>query len=339
MSKTFIPGATAATRTGVGVVFAFLFYLAVALAVVTVVRGRMVDPETVSVVIAAVLVWWGACVSSARWGAVGRTLPGSRAAGGGLLLFGAAITLCALAPAWTGDPLAIGAASDQLAAPNWDHPMGTDRLGRDVLARLVYGARTTIGIALAAVLLSLLIGTAVGAVAAMAGRRTDEWIMRGVDALLAIPRLLLVLLVTAAWDNTLLLVVAVLALTGWMGVARLVRGELRHLAAAPFVEAAVAGGASRWRVVSRELLPNVAGALAVAATLNIGAVVLLESYLSFLGLGVQPPWPTLGGMVRESRATMGEAWWATVFPALGIAVTVVAANLMGEGVGESRRGE
>jgi peptide/nickel transport system permease protein len=210
--------------------------------------------------------------------------------------------------------------------------MGTDKFGRDVWSRVLHGSRVSLAIGFISVLLSVLFGTTVGAVSGFIGGWVDEVMMRIVDGLLSFPRLLFVLTLVALFTNSYLLLILVIAMTGWMGVARLVRGEIIRLKRREFIQAAVATGIGRGRLMAKHLLPNSLGPVLVAATLNVGAVILLESYLSFLGLGVQPPRPSLGGMVFEGREVLLHAWWVSAFPATAIVVSVVACNLMGDGL-------
>jgi peptide/nickel transport system permease protein len=182
------------------------------------------------------------------------------------------------------------------------------------------------------VALAVLLGLLVGVTAGYAGGLVDDVLMRVVDGLLSFPRLLLVLTLVALFSNSFVLLVVVISATGWMGVARLVRGEIIRLKRREFVQAAVATGLGGARVVVRHLLPNSVGPVIVAAALNVGAVILLESYLSFLGLGLQPPAPSWGAMVYDGREVLLEAWWVSAFPALAIVMAVVACNLMGDGL-------
>lgn len=231
------------------------------------------------------------------------------------------------------DPLAIeNAAETRFQAPSGQHLLGTDRFGRDIWARLLFGARASLGVGIVSVALAVLFGTLFGAVSGLSGRRLDDAMMRIVDGLLAFPRLLLVLVLVALFSSSYGLLIVVIASTGWMGIARLVRGEVLRLRQRDFVTAAVAGGVGRTRLVLKHLLPNAAGPVIVAATLNIGAVILLESYLSFLGLGVQLPTPSWGAMVFEGRDALSIAWWVPAFPAIAITISVVAFNAIGDGL-------
>jgi peptide/nickel transport system permease protein len=217
-------------------------------------------------------------------------------------------------------------------APSLDHPMGTDRFGRDVYSRVLFGARSSLAVAVVSVLLAVLLGTAVGVLSGYAGGLLDEIVMRAVDGLLSFPRLLAVLTLVALFSNAYPLLVVAIAATGWMGVARLVRAEILRVKEREFVQAAVATGIGRWGLIVRHLLPNSAGPMIVAATLNVGGVILLESYLSFLGLGVQPPAPSWGAMVFDGRDVLLEAWWVSAFPALAIVLAVTACNMLGDGL-------
>ena len=187
-----------------------------------------------------------------------------------------------------------------------------------------------------AAVLAVTLGTFVGLVAGTWGGAIDAVLMRLVDALLAIPRLFVLLLVLAVWDRVPLpALVLLLGLTGWYGTSRLVRGEALRLHREEFVRAAEALGAGRWRIAFRHLLPNVAGPVLVAATLGVGDVILLEAGLSFLGLGVRPPTPSLGGMILESRSVFATAPWTSIFPGLAIVLTVLSVNLVGDALRET----
>lgn len=232
-------------------------------------------------------------------------------------------------------------ATTRYLAPSAEHPMGTDKFGRDVYSRVLYGARTSLSISVISVALAVLLGVVIGGFSGYAGGWVDDVVMRFVDGLLSFPRLLFVLTLVALFSNSYLLLIAVIAATGWMGAARLVRGEVLRVKKREFVQAAVATGMGRVRLVLRHLLPNSIGPVIVAGTLNVGGVILLESYLSFLGLGVQPPQSSWGAMVFDGREVLLEAWWVSAFPAAVIVVAVVASNLMGDGLRDAMdvRGE
>jgi peptide/nickel transport system permease protein len=249
-----------------------------------------------------------------------------------------ALVLAAIAAAATLGPLVL---PDPLAQPcvltcrnlppSLAHPFGTDDLSRDVLARVANGGRISLAVAILAVGLSVTLGAAVGLVAGYWGGAVDAALMRLVDAALAIPRLFLLLLVLAVWEQApVATLIVLIGATGWFGTGRLVRGEVLRLREETYVRAAEALGANRRRIIFRHLLPNTAGPLLVAATLGVGDVILLEAGLSFLGLGVQPPTPSWGGMILDAKSLLGAAPWAGIFPGLAIVITVLSANLFGD---------
>ena len=208
---------------------------------------------------------------------------------------------------------------------------GTDHLNRDILSRVVHGGRISLAIAGLAVLLSATVGALVGVVAAWVGGWVDVILMRLVDGALAIPRLFILLLLLVVWEQIPLgALILALGTTGWFATSRLVRAEVLRLREEDFVRAARGLGASGWRTIFRHLLPNAAGPLLVAATLAVGDVILLEAGLSFLGVGVQPPTPSWGGMVLEARPLIVSAPWTALFPGGAILATVLAVNLLGE---------
>jgi peptide/nickel transport system permease protein len=212
------------------------------------------------------------------------------------------------------------------------HLLGTDRFGRDVWTRLVYGARVSLGVGAFAVLLSIAIGLVVGAVAGHWSGPVRTLLLGITDFALALPRVVLLLLFAALWRPSTALVIVVLGVTGWMSVARLVYGEVRSLGVRPFVEGARALGASRARVLWRHVLPNGLTPVIVAAALGIGNAIMLEAGLSFLGLGVQPPTPSWGNMIASGRDTLVNAPWVATAPGLALALVVVACTLLGDAV-------
>jgi peptide/nickel transport system permease protein len=216
-------------------------------------------------------------------------------------------------------------------APGPDHPFGTDQLSRDVLSRVVSGARISLAVAALAVGLSVTLGAGVGLVAGYWGGVLDAVLMRFVDGALAVPRLFLLLLVLAVPDRVPLgALILLIGTTGWFATSRLVRAETLRLREEAFVRAAEALGASRGRVIVRHLLVNAAGPLLVAATLGVGDVILLEAGLSYLGLGVQPPTPSWGGMILDGRPVLEAAPWVSIFPGVMIVLTVLSTNLVGD---------
>jgi peptide/nickel transport system permease protein len=229
------------------------------------------------------------------------------------------------------DPLAQPDILGGSVPPGLGHPFGTDQLSRDILARVVAGARVSLSVALLAVALSASIGAAVGLVSGYWGGLVDAALMRLVDGALAIPRLFILLLVLAVWDRVpLVAFVVLIGATGWFATSRLVRAEVLRLREESYVQAAEALGARRRHVILRHLLPNTLGPLLVAATLGVGDVILLEAGLSFLGLGVQPPTPSWGSMVLDSKEVLVSAPWVGIFPGLAIVITVLSANLFGD---------
>jgi peptide/nickel transport system permease protein len=220
-----------------------------------------------------------------------------------------------------------------LQAPSGSHWFGTDPYARDVFSRVLFGARSSLGIAILAVTVALTLGATVGAVAALRGGWTDAVLMRGTDAALAMPRLLLLLLVVAstgplpaAW------LAVVLGATGWMSTARLVRQETRRLLATEYVRAAIALGVRRRRLWSGHILPGLLPTLGVAATVAFASALPLEAALSFLGLGVRPPLASWGNIILEAEGRLQSAWWLVVFPTLAIVTATLAANLLAERV-------
>jgi peptide/nickel transport system permease protein len=262
---------------------------------------------------------------------VARAWRDRRGRAGGLVL--AAIAAgAAVGPLVLPDPLAQPCVlTCRNLPPSLAHPFGTDALSRDVLARVATGGRVSLAVAFLAVALSATLGAATGLVAGYWGGAVDSALMRLVDAALAIPRLFLLLLVLAVWEQVpVAVLVLLIGVTGWFGTGRLVRGEVLRLREESFVRAAEALGASRRRIIFGHLLPNTAGPLLVAATLGVGDVILLEAGLSFLGLGVQPPAPSWGGMILDAKSVLVAAPWAGIFPGLAIVLTVLSANLFGD---------
>ena len=246
-----------------------------------------------------------------------------------LVVGGAALLAPMLAPYDPAAQLDIVRLNGQ--APSWAHPLGTDPFSRDVLSRLIWGARISLAIAFVAVTLSMTLGIFVGAIAGYAGGATDALLMRLVDTAMSIPRLLLLIAVVALWhDVSIPALTLLLAGTGWFAVSRLTRAETLVVRERDFVVAARMLGASPWRILSRHVLPNVMAPGLVAATLGIANVILLEAGLSYLGIGVRAPAASWGGIIQDGAERVGDLWWLTVFPGLSILITVFACNALGD---------
>jgi peptide/nickel transport system permease protein len=219
-----------------------------------------------------------------------------------------------------------------LLPPNAAHWMGTDELGRDVLTRIIYGARISLKVGFVAVGISAAVGTAAGLLAGYFGSWVDQLLMRLVDIMLCFPTFFLILAVIAMLEPSIWYIMIVIGLTGWMGVARLVRAEVLSIRERDFILAARGIGASDVRIIFRHILPNALSPVLVTATLGVAGAILTESALSFLGIGVQPPTPSWGNMLTAGKDYLEFAWWLSLFPGMAILVTVIAYNLVGEGL-------
>ncbi len=247
------------------------------------------------------------------------------------MLFAIAILAPFIAPH---DPDAINV-RHVLEPPSLQHPFGTDDLGRDILSRVIYGSRISLAVGFVAVGIATIAGIIFGALSGYYGRWADTVIMRFVDIMLAIPTFFLILAVIAMLEPGIWNIMIVIGLTSWMGVARLVRAEFLSLKEREFVLAARALGASDFRIIFRHILPNAMSPVLVSAVLGIAGAVLVESALSFLGIGVQPPTASWGNILTIGKDNIEIAWWLSVFPGLAIFVTVLAYNLLGEGIRDS----
>ncbi len=245
-----------------------------------------------------------------------------------LLFFALSLLAPVIAPF---DPNAIDV-DNILAAPSWQHPCGTDELGRDVFSRMLFGAGISLKVGFVAVGIATLIGILLGALAGYYGGIVDMIIMRFVDIMLCFPSFFLILAVIAFLEPSIFNIMAVIGLTSWMGITRLVRAEFLTLKHRDFVLAERAMGAGSLRIIFVHILPNALTPVLVAATLGVASAVLTESALSFLGIGVQPPTPSWGNILTQGKNVLGIAWWMSVFPGMAILITVLGYNLLGEGI-------
>jgi peptide/nickel transport system permease protein len=247
----------------------------------------------------------------------------------GLVLLVILILIALLAPVISGSPTEQDIAN-RLKPPSAEHLMGTDQLGRDVWARVANGASISLQVGFAVVVLSVLIGVTVGLIAGTLGGAWDNLLMRVTDIFFAFPSLILAMAIAAALGPNLTNTVIAVALVSWPIYARLVRANVMALREREFVEAARALGGSRLRIMFRHLFPNTLTPIFVQASFDVGAAILTAAGLSFIGFGAQPPIPEWGAMVSETRNYIAEAFWAPTFPALGILLTVLAFNLLGD---------
>jgi len=245
----------------------------------------------------------------------------------------AVIALAAVLAPWLApfDPAQLFDVESGAQPPSAHHWLGTDPLSRDLLSRLLFGARLSLGISVLAVAIATTLGTAWGAIAGYAGGWIDRVLMHVVNTGLAIPRILLLLGIVALWGGLSTgSLVLVLGLTGWFGASRLVRAQVRATRETDFAAAARATGATPSRVLVRHVLPHAVTPMLVAATLGVGQVVILEAGLAFLGYGVAPPAASWGSLIRDGRLVLGTAWWMSVFPGIALAATVLAINVLGD---------
>jgi peptide/nickel transport system permease protein len=220
----------------------------------------------------------------------------------------------------------------KLKSPSFQHYLGTDNLGRDVFSRMLHGSRVSLSVGFVAVAISVGIGILVGAMAGYYSGWVDSLLMRFVDVMLCFPSFFLMLTVVALLGPSLFKVMVVIGITSWMGTARFVRAEFLSLRERDFTQAAKALGVKDLRIIYRHILPNAMAPVFVTATLGVASAILVESGLSFLGFGAQPPAPSWGNILTEGRAYIFDAWWLTVFPGFAILVTVLSFNLVGEGL-------
>jgi peptide/nickel transport system permease protein len=260
----------------------------------------------------------------------------SALAGGVLLLFILAASVC-FSMVYKVDPLAQDLLN-RLKPPAWQeegsmaHPLGTDNLGRDVLSRILHGSRISLLVGFTAVLLSEFIGIILGLLSGYYGRTLDTLIMRIADIFMAYPFMLLTISVIAVLGNSMFNLILVLGISDWVIYARTIRGSVLSLKEKEFVEAARSVGTRHSAIIRRHILPNVISPLLVLGTLRVANVIIWESGLSFLGMGVPPPAPTWGRMLAEGRLYIGDAWWLATFPGLAIMLAIFSINLLGDGL-------
>jgi len=250
----------------------------------------------------------------------------------GILIIGVLGFIAVFAPLFSHyDPSLIDS-KELLMPPSAEHWLGTDSLGRDLASRLIYGGRISLSIGFIAMGIAVLLGMILGACAGFYGKFIDTLIMRFVDIMLCFPTFFLILTVAAVLEPSIFNIMVIIGLTSWMGTARLIRGEILSLKEREFIQAETALGASDGRIIIRHLIPNAIGPVLVNATMGIAGAILLESGLSFLGLGVQPPIASWGNILIEAKSTLGIAWWITLFPGLAILITILGFNFIAEGL-------
>jgi peptide/nickel transport system permease protein len=228
----------------------------------------------------------------------------------------------------------IESTPDAFSPPSWKHPCGTDSTGRDISSRMLHGARTSLSIGFIAQSIALLVGVTLGGLAGYYRGWLDIGVCRFIEVMDCFPPLLLILVAISLFEsqNNMFYIMAVIGLTSWTGLARLVRGEFLRLSSQPFPQAAQALGASDFRVIVRHLLPNALGPILVSATFGVASAILIESSLSFLGFGMQAPTPSWGDILSDARRYIDFAWWLAFFPGLAILITIMSYNFVGEGL-------
>jgi len=309
--------------------------------------GTLDDWVALASLVAGLLITWlwaqrdlargpskAAAVGDSQWRIAGRHLRRDPLALAGAAVMVVLYLIAVLAPFLAPyDPIAQGdIVATGYMSPSWQHWFGTDRFGRDVLTRMIYGARISLTIGFVAVAISIVLGTLVGAAAGYFGGWIDAALMRFTDMVLAFPRLILLIMIVALFGASIPLIIIVLGLTQWPSSARLVRGEVLSLREREYVQAARALGYGDTRILMRHLVPNVLAPVIVSATLGIGNTIVMEAGLSFLGLGVQAPTPSWGNMVADGGQNLIGAWWVATFPGLAIVLSVLAFNLLGDGL-------
>lgn len=256
----------------------------------------------------------------------------NKAAVAGLLLLAVMILACVCGPflsPYSHEEMNLLSAHQSPSASHW---MGTDELGRDLLTRTLVGGRISFAVALAATSVSLLIGVTYGGISGYAGGKVDAWMMRAVDVLYALPFTLLVILLITVFERSLVLLFVAIGAVEWLTMARIVRGQVMGLRHQEFIEACQVLGYSRARILFRHILPNILGTVIIYVTLTIPSVMLLEAFLSFLGLGVQPPMSSWGSLIKDGVGAMEDFPWQMSFPGAALFVTLLALNFLGDGL-------
>ena len=258
----------------------------------------------------------------------------------GLLLILALIATAIMAPILSPHDPTAGSLGERLKPPFWqergskDHLLGTDLLGRDILSRMIYGARTSLTVSLITILIAGVAGAFLGIVSGYLGGWVDVLIMRAVDVAFSFPTILLALLFAVILGPSFISIVFIIGFTLWAQYARMARGDTLRLKEMDFVALARIAGCSQWSIILRHLLPNAANPLIILATLQVGVVIMLESSLSFLGVGIPPPTPAWGAMIAEGRSYIVSAWWISLIPGVAILLTVLSFNLLGDALTE-----
>lgn len=248
----------------------------------------------------------------------------------GIFLIGFLLALAILAPFLTPYAPDTMNTDDLLSAPSARHWMGTDQLGRDVFSRFLYGARISLTVGILIIVIAGLLGISIGSICGYFGGWVDHFLMRFTDIMLCFPVFFLILSVVALIGSSVFNIVLILGLTGWMGLARLVRAEILSLKTREYVLLARAYGSSPMRLILKHLIPNASAPILVTLILGIASAILAESSLSFLGVGIQPPTPSWGNMLNDARETLGVAWWMSVFPGIGIFSAILGFHLLAE---------
>lgn len=251
----------------------------------------------------------------------------------GGLLFLIILTACLLGPLLSSQHYAAQDLASGAEPPSWEHWLGTDELGRDLLERVLTGGRISIGVGFAATLVALVIGVSYGTIAGYCGQKIDTIMMRLVDVIYALPFTMLVVILTVTFDRkSIFLIFLAIGAVEWLTMARIVRVQARSLRTLTYVEAARASGASHWRIIRHHILPNLLGVVIIYGTLTIPAVILLESILSFLGLGIQPPQSSWGTLINEGADKLDIYPWLLIGPAVLFSLTIFSLNFLGDGL-------